>query len=47
MSFMCSGECSESNKDEYGLSSDSEDGLPPLERNMNHLYLEGSGEESD
>lgn len=28
-------------------SCDSEDGLPPLERNMNHLNLEESDEESE
>ncbi|XP_057783751.1 uncharacterized protein LOC131003569 isoform X1 [Salvia miltiorrhiza] len=41
------GERSGSNKDEDGSSSGSEDGLPPLERNMNHLYLEESDEESE
>lgn len=30
-----------------GSSDDSEDGLPPLERNMNHLNLQDSDEESD
>lgn len=28
-------------------SSDSDDGLPPLEKNMNHLNLQESEEESD
>ena len=28
-------------------SCDSEDGLPPLERNMNHLNMEESDEESE
>lgn len=28
-------------------SSDSEDGLPPLEKNMNHLNLVNSDEESE
>ncbi|KAH6803860.1 RNase L inhibitor protein-like protein [Perilla frutescens var. frutescens] len=41
------GERLESNSDEDGSSSGSEDGLPPLERNMNHLYLDESGEESE
>ncbi|KAL7104437.1 hypothetical protein ACP275_08G244700 [Erythranthe tilingii] len=36
-----------SNKEDDGLSSGSEDGLPPLERNMNHLQLEESDEESE
>ncbi|KAI3451112.1 hypothetical protein Pfo_007777 [Paulownia fortunei] len=36
------GEHSESNNDNDGSSSSSEDGLPPLERNMNHLYDEES-----
>lgn len=30
-----------------GSASDSEDGLPPLERNMNHMHLEESDEESE
>ncbi|KAK3211944.1 hypothetical protein Dsin_016650 [Dipteronia sinensis] len=33
-------------KDE-GSSNDSDDGLPPLEKNMNHLDLQESDEESD
>ncbi|KAL3630191.1 hypothetical protein CASFOL_023175 [Castilleja foliolosa] len=33
--------------DDDGSSCSSEDGLPPLERNMNHLDLEESGEESE
>ncbi|KAK4394410.1 Ribosome biogenesis protein T [Sesamum angolense] len=41
------GERSEPNNENDGLSSGSEDGLPPLERNMNHLYLEESEEESE
>ncbi|KAL3818892.1 hypothetical protein ACJIZ3_004797 [Penstemon smallii] len=41
------GEHSESKNDNDGSSSGSEDGLPPLERNMNHLYLEESDEESE
>ncbi|XP_011090454.1 ribosome biogenesis protein TSR3 homolog isoform X2 [Sesamum indicum] len=41
------GERSEPNNKNDGSSSDSEDGLPPLERNMNHLYLEESDEESE
>ncbi|KAG8373332.1 hypothetical protein BUALT_Bualt11G0013200 [Buddleja alternifolia] len=41
------GEHSESNKDDGGSSSDSEDGLPPLERNMNHLCVDASDEESE
>ncbi|KAE9602822.1 putative ribosome biogenesis protein [Lupinus albus] len=32
---------------EDGNSSDSEDGLPPLEKNMNHLSLDNSDEESE
>jgi len=28
-------------------SSDSDDGLPPLERNMNHLTIDNSDEESE
>lgn len=35
-------------EDEEGSSYESDDdGLPPLERNMNHINLEDSGEESD
>ncbi|KAL0349634.1 UNVERIFIED_CONTAM: hypothetical protein Sradi_4112600 [Sesamum radiatum] len=41
------GERSEPNNENDGSSSGSEDGLPPLERNMNHLYLEESEEESE
>ncbi|PIN05708.1 hypothetical protein CDL12_21737 [Handroanthus impetiginosus] len=41
------GEYSEHNNDDDELSSGSEDGLPPLERNMNHLYLQETEEESD
>ncbi|CAA0839174.1 RNase L inhibitor protein-related [Striga hermonthica] len=33
--------------DEDGSSCGSEDGLPPLERNMNHLYLEEEEEEEE
>lgn len=33
-------------EDEEG-SCDSDDGLPPLERNMNHLDIQESDEESD
>uniref|UniRef100_A0A2C9UQ11 18S rRNA aminocarboxypropyltransferase n=1 Tax=Manihot esculenta TaxID=3983 RepID=A0A2C9UQ11_MANES len=36
----------ETSKDE-DASSDSEDGLPPLERNMNHLNFEESDDESE
>eukprot|EP00257_Ricinus_communis_P021284 XP_015580731.1 ribosome biogenesis protein TSR3 homolog [Ricinus communis] len=36
----------ETSKDE-GSCSDSEDGLPPLERNMNHLNFEDSDEDSE
>lgn len=32
---------------EEGSNSDSEDGLPPLERNMNHLTFQESEEESE
>lgn len=46
-SFAFSGEdCKPPGEDE-GSSNDSEDGLPPLERNMNHLYLEDSDEENE
>ncbi|XP_042028760.1 18S rRNA aminocarboxypropyltransferase-like isoform X2 [Salvia splendens] len=41
------GEHSGSNNDEDGPDSGSEDGLPPLEKNMNHLYLEESDDESE
>ncbi|KAL8476105.1 hypothetical protein ACS0TY_028682 [Phlomoides rotata] len=42
------GDPSESKNDNSdGSSSCSEDGLPPLERNMNHLCLEESEEESE
>lgn len=42
------GDLSESkNDDNDGSCSSDEDGLPPLERNMNHLYLEESEEESE
>ena len=34
------------NEDE-GSSNDSEDGLPPLERNINHLSLQESDDESE
>jgi pre-rRNA-processing protein TSR3 len=38
----------EENTDDEACSDDSEDGLPPLERNINHLSLqESSGEESE
>ncbi|KAI8536182.1 hypothetical protein RHMOL_Rhmol10G0236100 [Rhododendron molle] len=33
--------------EDQGSCSDSEDGLPPLERNLNHLSLEESDEESE
>ncbi|KAE9449937.1 hypothetical protein C3L33_18150, partial [Rhododendron williamsianum] len=33
--------------EDQGSCSDSEDGLPPLERNVNHLSLEESDEESE
>ncbi|KAM7261621.1 hypothetical protein ACFE04_020698 [Oxalis oulophora] len=33
------------NSDDEGSSDDSEDGLPPLERNMNHLTLKQSSDE--
>ncbi|XP_030499449.1 uncharacterized protein LOC115714823 isoform X1 [Cannabis sativa] len=36
-----------SSRTEVEGSSDSEDGLPPLERNMNHLNFEDTDEESD
>lgn len=35
------------NEDNDQNSSDSDDGLPPLERNMNHLTIENSDEESE
>ncbi|CAK8578839.1 unnamed protein product [Lathyrus sativus] len=35
------------NEDNVQNSSDSEDGLPPLERNVNHLNIENSDEESE
>ncbi|KAG6394532.1 hypothetical protein SASPL_145121 [Salvia splendens] len=41
------GEHSGSNNDEDGSGSGSEDGLPPLEKNMNHLYLEESDDDSE
>ncbi|KAI3462038.1 hypothetical protein Pfo_018701 [Paulownia fortunei] len=42
------GEHYESNNDNHGSSTGSEDGLPPPERNMNHIYLEErSNEESE
>lgn len=34
-------------RDEDEDSCDSEDGLPPLERNMNHLVLQDSEDESE
>lgn len=34
-------------EDNIQNSSDSEDGLPPLERNMNHLNIVNSDEESE
>ncbi|XP_073158318.1 uncharacterized protein [Henckelia pumila] len=41
-------EHSETKDDNDGMSNSSEDdGLPPLERNMNHMYLEESDEESE
>lgn len=33
--------------EDEGSSNDSEDGLPPLERNMNHLSLQESDDESE
>lgn len=45
--FHVSGEHSGSNNDEDGSDSGSEDGLPPLEKNMNHLYLEESDDDSE
>lgn len=36
-----------SRSEDQGSCSDSEDGLPPLERNVNHLSLEESDEESE
>ncbi|CAI9109325.1 OLC1v1009128C1 [Oldenlandia corymbosa var. corymbosa] len=33
-------------EDEHSSDEGSEDGLPPLERNMNHVYLEDSDDES-
>ncbi|KAL3527802.1 hypothetical protein ACH5RR_012458 [Cinchona calisaya] len=39
-------DCKPSGEDEDS-SNDSEDGLPPLERNVNHLYFEDSDEESE
>ncbi|KAL1536688.1 18S rRNA aminocarboxypropyltransferase-like isoform X1 [Salvia divinorum] len=41
------GEHSGSNDDEDGTGSGSEDGLPPLEKNMNHLYLEETDDDSE
>ncbi|CAL5214467.1 unnamed protein product [Lathyrus oleraceus] len=35
------------NEDNVQNSSDSEDGLPPLERNVNHLNIDNSDEESE
>ncbi|KAL2498765.1 RNase L inhibitor protein-related [Abeliophyllum distichum] len=35
----------ENHDSNHGCSDDSDDGLPPLEKNMNHLYLEESDEE--
>lgn len=41
-------EHSESKDDDDGMSNSSEDdGLPPLEINMNHLNMENSDEESE
>lgn len=34
-------------EDKIQNSSDSEDGLPPLEKNMNHLSIANSDEESE
>lgn len=34
-------------EDKSQNSSDSEDGLPPLEKNMNHLSIVNSDEESE
>ncbi|XP_077249965.1 RNase L inhibitor protein-like protein [Tasmannia lanceolata] len=36
-----------SRSDDVGSDCDSEDGLPPLEKNMNHLNLDDSEEESE
>ncbi|KAI5669954.1 hypothetical protein M9H77_19807 [Catharanthus roseus] len=41
------GEDDEHCEEKEGASDDSEDGLPPLERNMNHLHLEDNDEESE
>ncbi|KAL2521585.1 RNase L inhibitor protein-related [Forsythia ovata] len=41
------GEDHDSNHEKDGCSDDSDDGLPPLEKNMNHLYLEESDDESE
>ncbi|XP_027073620.1 uncharacterized protein [Coffea arabica] len=39
------GEKVEPSGEDEGSSNDSDDGLPPLERNMNHLYLDNSDKE--
>ncbi|XP_050205551.1 uncharacterized protein LOC126655411 [Mercurialis annua] len=43
---IADGEVAETSKED-GSSSDSEDGLPPLERNMNHLNFNESDEEDE
>lgn len=46
MGFAAAGTAVAS-EDESQNSSDSDDGLPPLEKNMNHLNLIESDEESE
>lgn len=47
LTLSFSGEDDEHCEEKEGASDDSEDGLPPLERNMNHLHLEDNDEESE
>ena len=44
--IVCTGATPEG-EDKSQNSSDSEDGLPPLEKNMNHLTIVNSDEESE
>jgi pre-rRNA-processing protein TSR3 len=43
--LCCIADVLDENEDNVQNSSDSEDGLPPLERNMNHLNIDDSDEE--
>lgn len=45
--FSLSGENAESHNDDENSSNESDDGLPPLEKNMNHLNFVDSDEESE